>query len=176
MDRHLAKKWKMFCKLHFPKICLDGKKKYRLCSDHFTTSDFRRDLQAEMLGKPTKNILNDNAVPSLRSRGDVLDNATFKCSDQKELVEILLGNIIEPHVTDEYVEKLKIKYETQVLTLHQESVKRESLNTEIVTLKKTLADTNAERDEFRKQFKKVRNCYNKLKCTTKKKLLLETKT
>lgn len=36
-----------------------------VCSVHFTTDDYRRDLRNELLGFPTKRRLKTNAVPSL---------------------------------------------------------------------------------------------------------------
>ena len=41
---------------------LEGK---RICSEHFTADDYKRDLQAELLRGPPKRHLNDSAIPSI---------------------------------------------------------------------------------------------------------------
>ncbi|XP_018580311.1 THAP domain-containing protein 1-like [Anoplophora glabripennis] len=37
----------------------------RICSIHFTSNDFERDLKNELLGLPTKKMLNKMAVPTM---------------------------------------------------------------------------------------------------------------
>ena len=41
-------------------------KNARICSAHFDESSFVRDLQHELLGKPPRRILKDDAVPTKR--------------------------------------------------------------------------------------------------------------
>ena len=39
--------------------------KLSVCSEHFEPSCFQRDLQAELMGTKPRNILKDNAVPTM---------------------------------------------------------------------------------------------------------------
>jgi hypothetical protein len=59
----------LFFNIQFSRFKVDySNKDYRICSFHCTESDFYRDLQNEMLEKPTKLILRANTVPSTKNK------------------------------------------------------------------------------------------------------------
>jgi hypothetical protein len=63
-QKKVLKSWMRFIKVKLPKLEIDPSKlASRVCSDHFTASDFERDLKNEMLGLPVKKLLKHDAVP-----------------------------------------------------------------------------------------------------------------
>ncbi|XP_047000598.1 THAP domain-containing protein 2-like [Schistocerca americana] len=58
----LQRKWIARCKRE-DKINVNNA---RVCSEHFCESDYKRDLQNELLGLPTRKLRQVNAVPSLK--------------------------------------------------------------------------------------------------------------
>ena len=79
-DSELAKKWIVACKRK-DKI---NPKTSSVCSEHFLPSDYKRDLQNELLGRPIKQILNKDAVPSVNLAPLQHDQEDGVCKIQEE--------------------------------------------------------------------------------------------
>jgi hypothetical protein len=124
----LQKQWLRFLKIQFPRFKVDfSNKDNRICSLHFTESDFYRDLQNELLEKPTKLILRENAVPSMKNQaisssvsGSALRrNARVQKKQQKEIVTSLLENYQKDNAANQDANNMEME---DVSTLESQQI------------------------------------------------------
>lgn len=67
---------------------------YYVCSDHFTSDDFERDLRSELLKIPSRPKLKPNAIPSLlleqNDNGGSLKQSCDSCTKLQKKLDVIL--------------------------------------------------------------------------------------
>jgi hypothetical protein len=87
-----------FLQIQFPRFKFDySNKDNRICSLHFTESVFYRDLQSEMLEKPTKLILRENVVPSINVLKKKLCHKIFEKPRKKQKFDNIFDRFCFTH-------------------------------------------------------------------------------
>uniref|UniRef100_A0A6M2DLB3 Putative thap domain protein n=1 Tax=Xenopsylla cheopis TaxID=163159 RepID=A0A6M2DLB3_XENCH len=90
-DPKLKQEWiKRVCK----NININDKTVYYVCSDHFSSEDYEKDLKSELLKMPSRPKLKHNAVPSLRLGDNEAEESSVKeclnCSNLQDKIDALL--------------------------------------------------------------------------------------
>jgi hypothetical protein len=167
-----------FIKVKFPKLEIDPSKlASRVCSDHFTASEFERDLKNEMLGLPVKKLLKHDAVPQKlqakkqeEHRKQLVEDILAQDPDSRNNIIYFEGETVSeqvihtsPHYSETFVNELRLKIEQQDKMIAEAEKTSYQLLTQIIELKKQVIASNEERDKCRDQFWKMRTLHNNLK-------------
>ena len=83
-----------------------------ICSEHFEKSCFKRDLKSELLGLKPKNILNEDAVPSIFShKNQPLKRRVSLERESRTVKKVIVENAISEYQQQVEMGKADISYD-----------------------------------------------------------------